>query len=147
MADFPSLDIVRAEFDVRLEEQTRLASAFDTRAGVVVGFSGVLIGLSASTQSWFHFAAQVLAAVAAGVALWAIWFRVAGSVDPRALRNAYLNSAPEVTKLRVLDTKIWLFEQDEVRFRAKVRRLTFSLWLLGGAVLLLLLGSTVEVFG
>ena len=41
-----SLDVVRSELDSLLEQQERRGVSFDNRAGMVLGFGGVLISLS-----------------------------------------------------------------------------------------------------
>jgi len=140
----PSLDVIRAELDIRLGEQERRGSAFDSRAGLVLGFGGVLIGLSPDHPELLQLLGQGMAAVAAAVAGWSLWPRVSGAVGPRALRERYLMQEPELTKLRLLDTRIHLYEEDEHRLEAKVRRLTLAVSVLGFSVLLMLGGSIVE---
>lgn len=140
---YPSLDVIRAELDKRRQEQSQKAASFDTRAGLVLGFGGVLIGLAPAQTTALHLSGQVAAALAAAVAGWSLTFRVTGSVGPRALRDNYLTKAPEETQLRLLDTRSWLFELDEKRFEAKVERMKWAVWLLALAVALMLAGSIV----
>lgn len=141
---FPSLDVIRAELDLRLAEQERRGTAFDTRAGLILAFGGVLIGLSAQHPSALQLLGQVAAAAAAGVAGWSLWPRVSGAVGPRALRNRYLTTPPEATKLALLDTRIFLYEQDEQRLESKVTRLRYAVWILSSSVLFMLAASIVE---
>lgn len=141
---YPSLDVVRGELDARIAEQARGAAAFDTRAGLILGFAGVLIGLAPEDPRLCQLLAQIVAAAAAGVAVLALTFRVAGSIEPRAIRERYLLDDVETTRLRVLDTRIVLFERDEKRFESKVKRLRWAVWLLAIAVAMMLAGSILE---
>jgi hypothetical protein len=141
---YPSLDLIRTELDLRLADQARKAATFDTRAGVVLGFGGVLIGLVGEDPTIFQLLGQIVAALAAGVAGVSMRYRVSGSMNIRAVRDRYLNQEPEVTRLRLLDTRIVLLEQDEVRFESKVRVMAWAVRLLAFAVLLMLVGSIVS---
>ena len=112
--------------------------------GLILGFGGVLIGLAPDNPTFFQLLGQVVAAVAAAVAGSALWPRVASAVGPRALRDRYLSTDATTTKLRLLDKRIWLFEQDEKRLEDKVARLKAAVWVLGGAVLMMLVGGIVD---
>ena len=141
---YPSLDVIRTELDIRLTEQERRGGAFDNRAGLVLAFGGVLIGLSPESPTVWHILGQVAAAIAAAIAGSALWPRVSGSVGPRQLRANYLMHDPEHTKLRLLDTRIWLYERDEERLETKVARLKIAVLVLASSVPLMLMGSIVE---
>lgn len=138
---YPSLDVVRGELDARIAEQARGSAAFDARAGLVLGFAGVLIGLAPDDPQLSYLLAQIIAAVAAGVAGYSLTFRVAGAIEPRAIRELYLLHDLEATRLRVLDTRIVLFERDEERFARKVTCLRWAFGLLAISVALMLAGS------
>jgi hypothetical protein len=140
----PSLDVIRAELDERLADQDRKGTAFDGRAGLILGFGGVLIGLAPDDPSLLQLFGQIAAALAAGAAGWALWFRVSSALAVRPLRERYLMHEPKHTKLRVLDTRIMLYEQDEERLESKVRRLKLAVGLLAVAVVLMLAGSIVN---
>ncbi len=140
----PSLDVVRTELDALLAEQERRGTAFDGRASLILGFGGILIGLSPEDPGLPLLLAQVVAAIAAGLAGWSLWPRVAGAIGPRQLRNRYLTRELDQTKLALLDTRIDIYEKDEARLETKVGRLRLATWALSLAVLLILAGSIVE---
>lgn len=143
-ARYPSLEVIRAELDLRLTEQDRRGAAFDSRAGIVIGSAGALIGLTAPPSNWVNLLAMLVAAGAVFAAAWAIWPRVAGAIDPRTVRNTYLTTDKEETQLRLLDTRIVLFEKDQARLEDKGRRVKWSALILGGAILAVGVGSMVD---
>jgi hypothetical protein len=142
----PSLDVIRDEFDIRQGEQDQRSSAFDSRAQLVLAFGGVLVGLSSPPQNVVLLLGQVVAFVAAALAGTALWPRVAGALSPRMVRDRYLNHEPEATKLALLDTRIWLFEQNDHRLELKLSRLRLSVYFLTLAVLPMLVGSSLNLF-
>ena len=139
-----SLDVVRAELDSLLEQQERRGVSFDNRAGMVLGFGGVLISLSGTQPTALQLLAQVSAAVAAAFSALALWPRIGADVDPRRLRDRYLAEQLPTSKLAILDTRIDIFERDETRLQLKISQLTRSVYALGSSVLLLLLSAIVE---
>ncbi|MGH3498965.1 MAG: hypothetical protein ACRDP1_16010 [Nocardioidaceae bacterium] len=143
---YPSLDVVRGELDQRVAEQQQRSSDFDNRAGLLLGFAGVLIGLGTAGPLAVHLAGQVLAAAAGGAATWSLMPRISAAVSPRQLRNRYLAQDVETTKLSLLDTHIYLYEADDQRLTSKARRMRLAAALLALAVLLMLAGSIVDAF-
>jgi hypothetical protein len=139
-----SLDVIRAEFDQRRAEQERRGDAFDTRAGLVIGFVGVLIGLSVDDPSLLQIIAQFLAVGAALAAGRSLVPRLGSGIGPRALYSKYATRQPAETRKALLETRIWLYEQDEKRLVWKVSRLKWAAVLLVGSVVLMLFSSIVE---
>ncbi|MCB0908230.1 MAG: hypothetical protein KDB63_14040 [Nocardioidaceae bacterium] len=142
--NYPSLEVIRAELDLRLAEQDRRGNAFDSRAGIVIGSAGALIGLTAPPTNWANLIGMLVAVAAAFAAAWAIWPRVANAIDPRTVRNKYLTTDPEETQRTLLDTRIVIFEKDQARLEDKGRRLKWSALILGGAILAVGVGSIVD---
>lgn len=140
----PSLGIIRDELNLRLSEQEHRATAFDGRAGLMLGFAGILVGLAADSPNIWQLIAQIIAVAAAGFAGWALWFRVSGAVGVRQLRERYLMEDAEYTRLKLLDTRIWLYEQDEKRLESKVFRMKWAVAFLGLSVIFMVVGSIVE---
>lgn len=145
--EYASLEVIRAELDLRLTEQDRRGAAFDNRAGIVVGFSGALIGLSAPASNWVNLAAMSVAVVAAFAAARSMWPRLGGAIDPRIMRNTYLTTEPRETRLRLLDTRILLFEQDQARLELKGKWVKWSAQVLAVAILVAGAGAMVDFFG
>lgn len=140
---YPSLDLVRAELDTQVEDQARKSTMFDTRAGFVIAFGGLLIGLTPQDPSMVSLIGRVAAIVAVAAAAWSLRYRVVGEINVESLRDHMLDD-PENTKLQVLDTRIWLLQQDEERFKDKVFAMKYSVFTLFVAVCLILTGSIVD---
>lgn len=138
---YPSLDDLRQELDIKVAEQERRGASFDTKAGLLLGLGGILIGLSPDGNNLARLIGCVAAALAAGAAIWAMFPRVSAGLAPRAMRNKYLANDPETTRLKLLDTRIWLYEQDEERLHQKMQRMVAAVILLAIAVGLMLLGA------
>lgn len=68
----PSLDVIRAELDLRLAEQERRGTAFDGRATLVVGSGAALIGLVPDDPMLLQLLAQLVAAAAIAAGVWAL---------------------------------------------------------------------------
>lgn len=141
MQQYPSLDLVRSELDLKVAEQDRRGASFDTKAGLLLGLGGILIGLSPEHLDLLRLLGQVAAGAGAAVAVWAMLPRVSGGLSPRQVRDKYLMTDLEITKLKLLDTRIWLYEQDEQRLARKAQRLRVAVVVLAIAVALMLIGS------
>lgn len=134
----PSLGIVRRELDLEVASQERRGSSLDSKAGLVLVAAGVLVGVVPSRElTALEVTAQLLALFAGGGALWAAFPRVSASIEPRRLRDRYIAVDPERANLRILDTRIHLFERDEGRLRQKLQGIRFAALALFAAVLAL----------
>jgi hypothetical protein len=107
MSELPSLNLLS---DVACEELAAFeqrAEALDGKAGVLLGFSGVVVALSATNLDGLlaHFSA-ISAAVASLLAGTAFIPRPFPAIALLPLRASYLTSADETTRLRLLDTRI-----------------------------------------
>lgn len=127
-------DVVRREYDA----QERRADSLDTKAGLVLGFSGLLVSLTPETV-WTPFAllARVLAAAAALLVL-----RVFASSPPR----------PDVDPVAVADdddgarealvaTLLVAVRAGRARIAARVWRVRAALHLLTAAVVSTVVGA------
>lgn len=144
---YPSMSVVRAELDVELGLLERRSAAVDTKAGLVLGFAGVLVGLTKDVQSWITVAGQVLAVVAAVLAITAFLPRYGGAVNPMTLRQKYLTTDKAVTELSVLDTRLIIKERDEAALRVKARRVRMAVVILVLAIAVIVANSVVHQIG
>jgi hypothetical protein len=136
MADtrLPSLDLVLEEVRREREAQLRHFDALDAKAGVVLGFAG-LVTIAAPQLNALLTIARLTAAASALSALLAFWPRRYWSTDVRKLRNLYLRAEPRFTELKLTDTMIGMVESIGRRLSQKAQRLKFSMTLLAvGAV-------------
>jgi hypothetical protein len=127
----PILEEVREERSAQL----RHYDALDVKAGIVLGFSGALVALAPVANLVVDIGRGV--AVLSGlVAIAAFWPRRYLATDLRALRNLYLGSEPEFTRLRVLDTQIDMTERVAASMHGKAWLLRWAMSGLGVAALL-----------
>jgi len=133
---WPSLDVVRAEFNIEAASQDKRGDTLDSRAGTVLGFSGVLAGLALNSKSPWALPGALVAAVAALLAAGVVWPRMYGTIGPRALTLEYLDKPAEATKRKVLDTRIDVYEKNQAQLKIKTKRLRWAIRLLTAAVLL-----------
>jgi hypothetical protein len=143
---YPSIAVVRAELDIEMTGVERRASNVDTKAGQVLGFAGVLVGLAIkSVSSWIQAVGLVFAVLAGLVAIWVFLPRSASSISPRALRDGYLTTSEEQTRLVVLDTRIGLHKKDEEDLRKKRNRLFAAVLALFVAIVLVAAGPIMDL--
>jgi hypothetical protein len=139
----PSLELLADEAAAELAAQERRADALDSKAGVLLGFSGVLVALSASNlKGSAADAAAILAGVAALCSGAAFVPRSFPTLGLRRLRESYLTSADEFTRLRLLDTRIIMYERTKKRLDLKATLVTAASVTLGIAVVLAVIAST-----
>lgn len=101
-----SLELVASEVKSELEQQLRHFEGLDTKAGIVLGFAGVLVALSGKVEPLVGRVGLGLAALAALLAVWAFFPRTFPVLDLSQLRERYLTAEPEFTALHLLDTRL-----------------------------------------
>jgi hypothetical protein len=135
----PILEEVRSE----RASQLRHFDALDTKAGIILGFAGALVALAPTGALVVDLGR--LAAVASGIAaLSTFWPRGYWSTNLLQLRNLYLTSEPEFTKLNLLDTQIAMSQQLGSVLNGKARRLKWGMVLLAVAAVLTASGLTID---
>lgn len=143
MPALPSLELVAAEIAGELVAQERRGDALDSKAGIVLGFAGVIVGLTVQNVhdvlGEAGLAAAALAALAAGAAFLPRSFPTVGVLH---LRQTYLTAELEFTRLRLLDTHIAMYEHTQRLLRHKAHLVTAAAAALGLAVILTVLGAT-----
>jgi hypothetical protein len=138
----PSLSILGEEITAALAAQERHGDALDSKAGILLGFAGVLVGLSvANLRGNVAHAGAASAAAAALCAGAAFVPRTFPALAPLRLRNSYLTAQEEFTRLRLLDTRIVLYQETESVLRKKAALVTAAAVLLGIGVILMVIGS------
>lgn len=140
----PSLDPLLSVAASERERQLSHFEALDNKAGVTLGFSGVIAALATDVDTIharFGIGAAILAAI---LAMLAFVPRTHPLFDLRKLRNRYLSAENEFTRLRLLDTSIDMYEQANVVLRRKARFLSAAMAALVVAVVLLGLGTMVS---
>jgi hypothetical protein len=131
----PSLEIV---LDLNQGERALLVSHFDaldTKAGVVLGFAGVLVALSSGTGSWVAVASVFSAVAAAFLAVAAFWPRRVPTLLPSVL-GEYVGAESAFTRLRVIDTLELMINEASSVVSRKGRLLKFAMASLAFAALM-----------
>ncbi len=106
----PSLVIVLAQVAAERETMNAHAESLDGKAGVVLGFAGLLVGLGATAQvavsgrAIFQVGLAV-AVVAAIPAAWAFLPRRYPVLEVEQLRQVNLPASEAETRLELLDTR------------------------------------------
>lgn len=116
------IEISRSERGAQLSHFDSL----DTKAGLVLGFAGVLIALGNGSGSLVGQIAVVLAALSAGVAVSAFWPRQFPAIDATRLGD-YAVSELVFTQLTVLDTLEVMMIETSQMLEVKSRRLKRAL--------------------
>jgi hypothetical protein len=132
----PSLSLLGDEVKDELAAQQRRFDALDSKAGVVVGFAGVLVPLSLAnlhgTLAHLGTGAAALAALLAAVAFVP---RRTPVLNVRQLRENYLASSEDFTKLRILDSRVLMYETASATVERKANLVTAAVVALGLAVI------------
>jgi hypothetical protein len=143
MPGLPSLALLAEEAAAELAAQERRGDSLDSKAGIMLGFSGVLVALSVSSLSGtladIGASVAATAAVSAGVAFLP---RSYPTLALRRLRDSYLTADEEFTRLRLLDTRIAMYQQTEKLLAIKALLVTVAACTLGAAVVLTVLAGT-----
>lgn len=135
MSSEPSLGLL---LEINSAERETLLSHFDsldTKAGLVLGFAGVLIAVTKEIESLTAAGSIAAAGFAAVAAVSAFWPRQFPSLDPGRL-GEYATSELGFTQLTVLDTMEVMITRTQSVLALKARRLKVALLsLLIGVVL------------
>lgn len=138
----PALETVAQAVESVSELQEQRTDAVDTKAGVILGFAGLLATISPPHMNAGRLLAlslDGLAAVLAGVALIPRPFPL---LNPSRIRN-YVTWSEEQAGLRLLDTRIEMYEKARSRSAAKSRWLVYSAGCLVGAVIATVIAAAV----
>jgi hypothetical protein len=147
----PSLTVLADQVASERETMNAHAESLDGKAGVVLGFAGVLVGLGAtalpavSGRLIFQIGLGV-AVVAALLAAWAFLPRRYPVLEVGQLRNN-LTAAEEETTLELLDTQIDMVREAAELAKRKGRRVQGSVACLAVATALIVAGTLIATGG
>jgi hypothetical protein len=149
MASTPKMPSLKILLDQVASERATVsarADGLDTKAGVVLGFAGVLVGLGAtasttiSTNGVFQ-AGLGVAVVAALSAAFAFVPRKSPVLQMRPARDKYLTADESVTQLILLDTQLETIKITAELVKQKGNRLEVSVICLAIAAVLVVVGT------
>lgn len=138
-----SLDVVEDAVRREFAAQERRADAADTRAGLVLGFAGLVVSVGGDGWLPLVLTSRVLAGLAGLAALTALSPRAASGLDARALR-ARLGADAVDTRLVLLTTDVASCTAQCARLAVKVARLRLATRLLMAALAFGTLAAIVE---
>jgi hypothetical protein len=148
----PSLGIVFTQVAAERETMNAHAESLDAKAGVVLGFAGVLVGLGATAQVAvsgrvsFQIGLAV-AVVAAVLAAWAFLPRRYPVLEVERLRQALLTASEAETRLELLDTQIVMVKQAATLVRQKGWRVRAAVGCLATVAALVVAGTLTPTGG
>jgi hypothetical protein len=144
-APLPSLSLIVEQEVAERETMNTHAESLDTKAGVVLGFAGVLVGLGATAQTVVSdrvvFQAGLgVAVLSAVLAAWAFLPRRYPVLEVSRLRQRYLMAPEEETQLHLLDTQIVMVSEASDLVKRKGRRVKLSVGSLAISAALIVAG-------
>ena len=150
--ELPSLVIVLAQVAAERETMNAHAESLDGKAGVVLGFAGVLVGLGATAQvavsgGVIFQIGLAVAVVAAVLAAWAFLPRRYPVLEVERLRQANLTASEAETRLELLDTQIEMVKEAATLVRQKGWRVRAAVGRLAIAAALVVTGTLTAMRG
>ncbi len=143
MERMPSLGLILDTFERERDRQLSHFDAVDTKAGVVLGFAGVIAALATNAPSWLRVSSLLASIVAASLALAAFWPRRLPTVQPGVLRD-YIMAEDRITRLVLVDTYLVMLDEARALIGDKSRRLKLAMVFLGLAALVAAIGEIVR---
>lgn len=142
----PSLKILLDQVAAERETMNTHAESLDAKAGVTLGFTGVLVGLGATAQAAITTNAVfqsglVVAVVAAGLAAWAVLPRRYPVIQVLPARQKFLTAGERETQLQLLDLQIQMVMEVAEQVKRKGSRVRWSVTCLAIATALVVIGT------
>jgi len=137
------LDAVAEEaVRARAEQQTHFDS-LDAKAGVAVGFAGVLVAVAPDVGNLSQDLGRLLAVIAAVLGLLAAWPRLQPIPEMKLVRAKFLTSEATFTKVSLLDLRVAMIERASRVLAIKARLLQGASAALTSSILLIGIGRGV----
>jgi len=140
----PALPLVSALVREERLAQAAHAEALDAKAGVLLGFSGVLVVLTTARPDFLSSLGRVAAACAAGLSLWAFVPRRLPVPDTRAARNLLFIRDADAAALRLVDAEIRMIGFGRELVSRKSMRIKLSMGFLVLAIGLTVLAQVLK---
>lgn|GEM_PF-3033237 len=137
------LDLLLGLVQQERDKQLAHLDALDNKAGIILGFAGLLITLAPDVPAGFQLVGVVAGATTVALALASFWPRRFPVLEPSALRR-YLRAEESFTRLTVLDTLEDFVNESSTILQKKGRRLGHALASLSLAATALALGIVVQ---
>lgn len=149
--DYPSetLELVYNEVKDALNTQIQSLDGLNTKASVIVGFVGVIIGISLNLYSYSN---SYLFGSCMTLFLTSIFFTLRAyrvksyrrDPEPRTLTEKYLRGGDKKVKKQLIDNFIQSFEDNKTKIEKKVKYINYSIILLFIGLIVLTLSIFME---
>lgn len=141
----PSLDLVVQVTRFERELQVQQLDAMDSKAGTLLGFSGLLVALIATLGgSWFLVPGAVVAGAAAVAALRASRSTKFHRIAPEKAYVWWANLPRDRALWQIYADEVQVLRLDDGLVRTKLRRVKLAWWILAFAILLAAVGMVAE---
>ena len=144
-----TLELVYNEVKGALNTQFQSLDGLNTKASVIVGFVGVIIGISLNlyshSNSYLFGSCMTLFLISIFFALYA--YKVENywrDPEPRRLAENYLRKDGAHVKKQLIDNFIQSFEDNEIKIKRKGRYINYSLILLSTGLIVLTVSILME---
>ena len=144
-----TLELVYNEVKGALNTQIQSLDGLNTKASVIIGFIGVILGISLNlyphSNPYLFGSCMTLLLISSFFALSA--YRVESyrrDPEPRKLTENYLRDDSEKVKKQLIDNFIQSFENNKIKIKKKVKYINYSLILLFIGLIVLTLSILVE---
>ena len=143
-----TLELIYNEVKDRLNIQFQSLDGLNTKASIIIGFVGVIIGISLnlySDENLHLFIGSMLLFLGAAFLSFSA-YKVEGyrrDPEPRKLTEKYLREDDKKVKKQLIDNFIQSFEDNKSRIEKKVKYINYSLILLFIGLIVLILSVIV----
>lgn len=150
--DYPpeTLELVYKEVDNALNRQFQLLDGLNTKTGVIVGFIGVIFGISLNSyphSNAYLFGSCITLFLISFFFAFCASYRVKGyrrDPAPRELTEKYLRDDCAKVKKQLIDNFIESFESNKTKIEKTVKNINYSIALLFIGLIVLVLSILVE---
>ena len=149
--DYPSetFELVYNEVKDALNTQLQSLDGLNTKASVIIGFVGVIIGISLNLYSYSN---SYLFGLSMTLFLISIFFTLyaykveswRSDPEPRSLTKKYVKMCDKTVKKQLIDNFILSFEDNKIKIEKKVSYINYSLILLFIGLIILTLSIIME---
>ena len=144
-----TLELVYKEVGSALNRQFQSLDGLNTKASVIVGFIGVILGISLNlyphSNPYLFGSCMTLFLISIFFALSA--YKVESyrrDPEPRKLTEKYLEDNAKKVKKQLIDNFIWSYEDNKIKIKKKVKYINYSLVLLYIGLIVLTLSILLE---
>jgi hypothetical protein len=138
-----SLEVILEEVRIERAAQLQHFDALDSKAGIVLGFSGAVAALAPSRHLVVGIG-RLIVVLSALSAIWTFLPRTFQLTNVYNLREKYLAAHPDFTKLNLIDAQISMMKSAKDLLESKAFRLKLAMGFLALGVILIAVGIPIR---